>query len=287
MKHLGTLFTLSIVLFWVLMNTLLVHRELELRNQDHYQRGVIAFLGDSLVRERWMGIYREHKKVGYSGYVLEKVPALEGVEYNLDVETLWRGKLPLPGILADLAGKKNQLEIQGQLVLDGKLKPRKLRVDISLTLLEGSILSHTHRFFIVGERVEEDVHIKFSAGEKDLFEIRTPADDFTLSDGLTPTLPVAGYKVGESYRLRVFDPLAFAHLDLGDNTALIHVKEQRTEEVNGLLTDVYVLETQFRGTKTISLVTTAGEVLEQKLGPPLNLILRREVSREKAIRGFR
>lgn len=284
MRLLGTLFTMSIVAFWVVMNALLVEREVALRNQDHYHRGVNAFLGNSLGREHWMSIYRRHKKVGYSGYMLEKVPALEGVEYNLNVETLWRGALPLPEFLSRLAGDRNQLHVQGQLVLGADLKPRQLHVDISLTLLRGSSFARTHRFFVTGERAGDKLRAQLSFGENRLFEVNLPVDDLTLSDGLTPALPVAGYKVGDSYRLHVFDPLD--PFGLGSETVLVRVTDQKTQEINGLPLDIYVLETEFRGTKSSSTVTASGEVLEQTLGPPLGLVLRRENSRKQARMGF-
>jgi hypothetical protein len=74
MKGLGWVLTCAVLVFWGTMNTLLVRRQQELNEFGKYRQGVHEFLGPERRKERWMGIYHKHKKIGYTGFEMEKVP---------------------------------------------------------------------------------------------------------------------------------------------------------------------------------------------------------------------
>ena len=281
MKHLGTISVYGVIGFWLLMNALLVLREVETTKLEGLQRGVNRFLGSELKRERWMAIYRksknEHKKVGYTGLSMEKLYSEEGVEYHVVVETFFRGSLPFQGFFSKQGLTDSSLSVAGEVILDQDLEPRKLHVDVTLDFLGRTDL----KIYITGKRQGEKFLITVLNGAGKVLEVPIPLEKFTLSDGFAPALPVAGFRVGESYRLRVFDPLA-----LGSQTAVVRVVGQRTEEIHGALVDVYELETEWRGNRMHTLVTDSGEVIRQELGGLPGIVLQHEKSREHAMKGF-
>jgi hypothetical protein len=287
LRLLGTLFTAAIVAFWLVMNTVLIRRELEIRSLDRYQRGLADFLGPLQRRERWMGIYQGHRKIGYSGFVVERDDPLEGREYRMTIETLCQGELPeqglLGGLLRGLGG--NRLEISGDLRLDRELKPLDLRLDLRLLLLQGTSASRAEHFFLSGRRQESSFIVTVRHGEEQLLELGFPVDRLVLSDGLAPCLPLAGYKAGESYRTNVFDPLGA--LGFGSSPATVRVLSQEPKEVGGMRLDVFELETELRGSKSRSWVTANGELIRHEMGPPLGIVLKLEESREQATREFK
>jgi hypothetical protein len=291
LKYLSTLVTGGIIFFWIAMNMIFFWRQFEMRKLDRYQRGVSEFLGNDLKRERWMGIYRQaetvRKKKGYTGLILEKIYGEEQLEFHVVVETFYRGVFPMQGLLSGYAGSTNSLKINGRMIFDRDFKPIHLEVKLQLKFLEGTSFAGSRVFFIRGDREkmgkeeQEKLLVKVFEQESEVFRLPLPLEGFTLSDGFSPVLPVAGFKVGETFQIRVFNPLGF----LG-STATVRVLGQRTEEVNTVMVDVYELETEIGGTKTLSLVTEGGEIIQQQLGPPLGLILRYETSRRSARRGL-
>ena len=289
MKSLGTISVFAIVAFWVLMNGVLVWREAKLRQLGRNQRGFNEFLGNELRRERWMEIWlktkTEHKKVGYTGFALEKVLSEEGVEYHASVETFFAGSMPLLRFFSKDLAELNRFKLEGQLILDADLKPLHLHV----TGLLPKVFGDNEHFFVTGKREGETFETTLAWGEMKL-PFSLALEDLTLSDGFAPVLPVAGFEIGETYRMRVFDLLtAIASgtpLPGVDNTAVVRVVEQRTEDVDGVLIDVYLLEMDWRGSKIRSLVTKDGEVIRQELGNPAGFVLERARSREHATKGF-
>lgn len=288
MKHLATFLSAGIVAFWMAMNTRLVLQDLELRSLDRYQQGVNTFLGAALRRERWLGIYESQKKVGYSGYALEKVHALEGTEFHASVETLWRGSLPLPFELPESLRGSNQLEIHGEMTLDVEMRPLRMHIDLDLTLLEGTALRRTESFRLTGRRERSRflVQVRCAAAQ---FEVPLALDRLVLSDGLAPAVPIAGCEVGDTYRVPVVDPLSnlTSLLGLGGQSATVTVVGKEVRPVGGVPADVFKLETKYRSVVTQSWVTASGEVVRQELGPPLGLVLKQEPSREQAVKGVR
>ena len=272
------------MIFWLTMNGIVLHREIEYRRQGQFKSGLEHFLGTAHQRDRWMSIYSGGKKVGYTGYEVERIFAAEGTEYQINVVTLHRGELPLPSLLKRLMNDSNQVDLRGRLILDEELRPLRLRLDVRLDLLEGTALERNVSAYVVGRRVEDSFSVTLSQGESDLFQIHLPLDKLTLSNGLAPTLPVAEYEVGKTYRMPVFDALSSFGLD--QEEASVFVASKGPRDVDGMLVDVFELETRFRETTSHSWVTQDGRILRQDLGPPLDLTLRLESSERSARRGF-
>jgi len=292
-KHLGTLNTFLIVAFWVAMNSLLVWNDIESRRQRAFKRGVDSFLGDLSTRESWLSIHQDHRKVGYSGYTMEKLHTTKGIEYQIAVETLYRGKWPLPDFLTRLLANSNQLWIQGRLFLDEALLPTTLRMDIVLTSLRGTSIEQVRNVSLTGERRSERFVVGVRLGNGDDgndeaarpdFQIALPVEKMMLSNGISPTLPVADYEPGKRYRVSVFDPLSSLGFD--SDSATVEVIEKRVREVDALLVDVFEVETRFRGQTSRAWVTARGETLRQEIREPFNLLLLKEKDRPGARREF-
>ncbi|MGQ9590454.1 MAG: hypothetical protein ACUVYA_09205 [Planctomycetota bacterium] len=262
MKPAGTILTALIVFFWVAMNGLLVRRQLSIRRQDRYRLAVSEFLGSELRRERWLGIYRKGRKIGYSGWSFEKVLAAEGFEFLTTLES---------AIALDVLGRDVPLEIQGSMVLDADLRPKALRLD--------ALVAKNVRVEVAGKAEGERFRLEVRQGQVVLASLSAPREELLLGDGLAPSLPVSGLRVGDSFSVPCFDPMTMSR-----SQAEVKVVRSEIREVEGLLTDVFELETRYRNMESRSWVTSAGELLRQEFGPPLEDVVLRREARETARR---
>lgn len=265
MKTLNFVLALGILVYWLAMNSLVVLREREVRSLDQYRAGVSEFLGPSLLRERWLGIYKRNRKIGYTGYTFEKVYAVEGVEIQSTLES----KMQM-----ELLGIPRKVEMDGSLVLDGDMKPLRLRLDLSVE----SLASLT----VLGALRGNQFVVTVKQGKVPLLEIPLPREELHLGNGLVPALPVAGFEVGETFKVPCFDPMTLSRA-----MTTVKVASKSAREIDGFTADVYCLETMFRGLTSKSWVTGAGELVRQEFGPPLDDIVLRRETREGARRAFK
>lgn len=270
MRVTGVAVTALIVVFWVGMNSLLVLRQHRFRTQDRHRQAVNAYLGDELLRERWLGIYRDNKKVGYSGYVFEKVFVEEGTEVHSRLESVVEVDF--------LFGIPVRVDLQGSLVLDGELRPLRLRLEVVIANMLSTIFT--------GEAEGERFLVEASQGGAEPIRVSLPRDELFLGDAIGPSLPVSGLAVGDEFEVPYFNPLS-SILDTAPSVCSVRVVSRSEQEVEGLLADVFELETEFGNMRSRSWVTSTGEVLRQEFGPPLEgLVLRRE-RKENARRFFK
>ena len=109
-----------------------------------------------------------------------------------------------------------------------------------------------------------------------------PLEKLTLGNSLVPDLPLAGLKEGESFQVNMFDPIFFTSRPVD-----VEVVSLDTQKIDGLLVDVYTLESTFRGFKSTTLVTRDGTVLRIHLERPFKGVkLRHEKSAATARRGI-
>ncbi len=285
MKYFGLAIAVLIFLFWSTMNTLLVKRQLEVKQLGLYQQKVNLFLDNSRRRERWLGIYKHsdhrRRKLGYTGTIVEMRQGAEGREYHtkmesvINMELFGQGAMLLQGFLG-----KGNLKISGDLVQDAEMRPLNLTVE--LTFPNGRhILIQGERQLIPGELQVERFILKTHNEAFDIPPLSMPLDKLKLGNSLVPDLPFAGLKEGESFRVRTFDPVFFT-----PRTVEVNVVSLDTKQIDGLLVDVFTLETTFRGVKNTALVTRDGTVLRMKLGPPLDGIILRHESPDTVKKGF-
>lgn len=279
MKHLGIAVTLLILIFWSTMNTLLVRRQIEERQLGLYQQKVHRFLDSTRHRERWLAIYkrtdRRRRKIGYTGSTLDVLQGPEGTEYHTKIETsinmeiFGQGALLLKGLLGT-----GHLEIKGLLVQDAEMRPFTLTVELTFP--------NQRHIIIQGERREDRFILKAYHEDLAIPPLSMPLEKLTLGNSLVPDLPVAGLKEGEKFQVNTFDPVFFTSRPVD-----VEVVSLDTQEIGGLLVDVYTLESTFRGFKSTTLVTRDGTVLRMKMGPPFEgVTLTHEKTAEKAKRGI-
>ncbi len=286
MKYIETFFSLLIIAFWISMNALLISREAELEKVGQFKGGIQGYLAGANLRESWMTIRSKGKRIGYSGYTVEKLYIDGGNEYHIGIETVYRGRLPVPTILASFLPDNRQFELNGLLVLDEDMRPLSLRMNLSLATFRRQTETARASFLLVGRDREDQflVELFHEEDEAALLAVKLPSDKLTLSNGLAPTIPIAGLKQGKTYRVPVFDPLS--SLGFGSESATIEVLRKEARKIGGLFVDTWVVETRY-GSKTISSwVTSGGEVLRQELGPPLDLVMTKVTNRKRALEGL-
>jgi hypothetical protein len=255
LKHLGTLLTLAIFAFWAAMNSLVVIREKERKDLDKYRQGVSSFLGGDLYRERWLGIYKKNKRIGYTGYVFEKVFAAEGVEVHSSVECRME---------IDIFGRPQAVSLTGNLILDEGMRPVQLRMDAHL--------DRALSMAVTGKRRDGGFAIEARAGPLKLLDLSLPLEELHLGNGLVPSFPISGFKVGDEFQVPCFDPIVMSR-----SPATVRVVSKEERSIEGFRAEVFVLETEFHGKKSRTWVTDAGELLRQEFAPPLDdIVLRRE-----------
>jgi hypothetical protein len=265
LKFIGYLLTLAIFAFWASMNTKVILRQQEIETQDRYRASVTRYLGNELLRERWLGVYRKNKKIGYTGETYEKVLAAEGFEIHATIESRME---------IDFFGKSLPVSTHGFLVLDARLRPMSLRVDIDA----GGVFAISVR----GESKGGEFALVVERGGTPVLRIPVPRGEMLVGNGLVPALPISGFRVGDEFRVPCFDPIRMER-------SLVEVKvaSHRVKEIDGLLTEVFSLETRFREFTSKSWVTATGELLRQEFGPPLEDIILRRESRDNARRYFK
>jgi len=257
MRVLGILFTLAVVLFWFLMNGLLIERVIQYGKLDEYRRGVIDFLGDQVRRERQMGIYRNKKRIGQTRFAMERIYEHDEMGYKIEFSTR---------VDIDLLGMGGRLILEGTAALDSLMVPRNLKGEIGL----GGI-----QLLLEGFRQGEEFRLLLKSNQQVVFQHRTPLQELILSDGMAPILPVAGLESGEIYRVMAFDPI-FRENEMVE----MRVLEKDERFVDGIKVDCYKVEMQYRGMTILSRITADGEVISQEI-PSILVKLVREPYREE------
>ena len=166
MRLLGWLTTIVIVLFWGTMNTMLVVRQRELKELGKYRQGVQEFLGPERQRERWLGVYHNHKKIGYTGFQMEKVPLADkefDFEFWTTIESVFR---------FDLFGRGNNLKFKATLTQDNEMEPTHLHGELAIEKVAALQL--------IGTREDDGFRLTIKQGGLKLFSVRLPLDDFFL-----------------------------------------------------------------------------------------------------------
>ncbi len=263
----GPFATAAVVLFWLLMNGLVLRDAAEYRGLDQYRRGVIDFLGKNVRRERWMGIYRKSRRLGHTGFSIERRFDQQGMGYRMDFSTrveidIWgRG-----GAAEGGTGAATGVEIDGWITLDAAVIPEEVHAKVAVG---------PARLTLAGARREGHFHVALkNAEDRIAFQTKFPLREIQLGDALAPLPPVSGLSVGQVYRVNVFDPIF--HEDAMAETT---VKAAARKEADGILVDCFELETRLRGIVFRSFVTRDGEVLRQELPP--DIILLRESRRPR------
>ena len=249
----------AIVCFWITMNGLVVRRAIEYQGLDEYRRGFTDFLGNRLSRERWMGIYRERRRIGHTGFTVERRLGRDDMGYRVEFSTR---------IEIDLFGRGGELLLEGESELDLELLPEKLSAKLSVPLdAAGSTIR------IEGKRDGDSFRIQVDSPLGPLSH-RFALRPMHFGDGLAPLPPLAGLKPGDIVRIPVFDPIL---LERTESTTRVVAEEMKS--IDGAKVDCLDLETHYRGIRITALATRDGEFLRCDLPAPLNVTLMHEATR--------
>ncbi len=257
--------TLGILSFWVIMNTQLVVRQIERNNLGRFPSRVNKVFQNETFQENWMGIYKDNKKVGYTGFSIERVFPKEGVRHHMNMDTFVQVKI---------LNKPFDLTLKGFAITDDKMLPMNLNLVVSSGPLKLNVL---------GERVMVEGNEKFkinaSSGDFINFDKILPLENLVIDNGVTLNIP-GGVEGGDNFLVPVVNPLTGEN-----NPAKVTVIEKTMLKIDGHKLDCFKVQIQMNRTNFHSWVTEDGIVLRQEFPPPFNYVLKKQ-SRREAERGF-
>ena len=188
------------------------------------------------------------------GFIRERVTPLES-GYRVEQT----GELTIT-----VLGRERRMRIEGstETGADGKLREFSFRLSTSS---RQSLFETT----VVGTVEGDELVLTISSPRSERTERRPLAEPIVLPLNLYYSLAAHGWATGESYRVRLFDPLT-----LSEGEAVIEVKELEIVRWGGREEEAYRLETTFAGLTTTAWVNESGELLQEET--PLGWTLRKE-----------
>ena len=163
-------------------------------------------------------------------------------------------------------------EQKGELLLNLLGRERRVRMEGSAeTGRKGELRNFTFRLStssrrspfetrVEGEVKGDELHLRIRSGSSpERVERRVIVDPIVLPLNLYYTLAARGIEPGDSYRLRLFDPMTVSE---GDATIL--VREREVVRWGGREEEAFRLQTTFAGLTTTAWVNERGEVLQEE-----------------------
>ncbi len=235
----------SILLFWLVMLGLLIHRSY-IKPASVIALDVITEEGVH-AGEEWFGIYQQGRKIGYAHTQV----ALEGPTYHLFEES--------------------ELDI---LVMETVQRVRTVinsyaSKNFLLQYFDFSMQSSMTNMQIKGAVVKKELVLDITSGgqtRKERFKLQEPP---YLSPNIKPALILRGLEPGRTYRFPVFSPLT-----MNTDDALITVEAKETIKVGDKEVPVYRLKESLQGMVTTSWINEEGETIKEV--SPLGYMLLRE-----------
>jgi hypothetical protein len=173
-------------------------------------------------------------------------------------------------------------EQQGELTLNLLGRERRVRMEGSAeTGRKGELRAFTFRIStssrrspfettVVGEVSADELRLRIRSGSsQERVETRIVTEPIVLPLNLYYSLAARGLNPGDTYRLRLFDPMTVSEGD-----AVIVVREREIVRWGGREEEAYRLQTAFAGLTTTAWVNERGEVLQEET--PLGWTLLKE-----------
>jgi hypothetical protein len=239
----------AILLFWLVMMGLLVHR-------TYFQPTSVIAL-DIVTQEgvrsgdEWFGIYQQGRKIGYA----HLRTMLDGDAYRLseesEMDVLALGRVQRVRTAVNAYTTKNFLL---------KYFDFSLRSDASSMDIKGAVV----RNHLVVDIV--------TAGEarKERFPIKGP---LYLTPSVRPAVVLLGLEPGKRHRFPLFNPATMSMED-----AFVSVMARETRKIGDRDVTVYQLKESFQGMEAYSWVTQDGETIREE--SPLGFMLLKETQAE-------
>lgn len=242
---LAKLLKTSILLFWIVMLGLLVHRS--------YIRPASVIAIDAITEEgvrageEWFGIYQQNRKIGYAHTRI--VP--EGPAYHLFEESELDVKV-LDSV------QRIRTEIDSYASRNFLLRYFTFRLHSSLTNME-----------IKGAVVKKRLVLDITTGGRTRKERIKLTEPPYLSPNVRPALVLMGLEPGRKYRFPLFNPATMSAED-----AHITVEGKESIKIGDREVPVYRLTESFQGMETSSWISEEGETIKEV--SPLGYVLLRE-----------
>jgi hypothetical protein len=179
-------------------------------------------------------------------------------------------------------GSGFRAEQKGELTLNLLGRERRVRMEGSAECgRKGEIRAFTFRLStssrrspfettVLGEVQGDELHLRIRSGSSpERVEQRIIVDPIALPLSLYYTLAARGLTPGETYRLRLFDPMTVSEGD-----ATIAIREREVVRWGGREEEAFRLQTTFAGLTTTAWVNERGEVLQEET--PLGWTLLKE-----------
>jgi len=237
------LLNIGTLLLWFIMMFLLVDREIYPMTSKQNVISYRYFLPkELLLREHWMGIYFNDKKVGYSNTTVSAYEEKGFSGYEISNET---------EMFVFLLGEHQKIFFKGSAMVDTNYNLRNFEFDLKT----GSEIIK-----VIGKLIKKDiVDLKIITGggiiEK---EVQVPRDVF-IANILTPLEFLGKLSVGKTFLIDVLEPFT-----LTVEKVRLFVKEKVDFIDQQKPVKAYLVEIDYKGLKLKSWVSEEGEILKEE-----------------------
>ncbi len=242
-KALLKLFNITTLLLWIVMMFLLVDREIYPMTSGQNIASYRYFLPkELLLRDHWMGIYFNDKKVGYSNTAVSAYEEKGFSGYEIRNET---------EMFVFLLGEYQKVFFNGSAMVDTNYNLKNFKFNLN---------TGSQRISVVGKLLRKNVIDLRIASGADVIkkEIQVP-DDIFIANLLTPLEFLGKLASGKTFTLNVLEPFT-----LTVEKVKIYIKEKVDFESQNKLIRAYVVETEYKGLKLKSWVSEEGEILKEE-----------------------
>ncbi|MGH9318495.1 MAG: transglutaminase-like domain-containing protein [Vicinamibacteria bacterium] len=164
----------------------------------------------------------------------------------------------------NLLGRERRVEMEGSAETGAKGELRRFSFRLSTSSRRSPFET-----LVLGEVERDELRLTIRSGGSERIEHRIVVEPIVLPLNLYYSLAARGLTPGDTYRLRLFDPMT-----LSEGDAVIAVKDLEIVRWGGREEEAHRLLTTFAGLTTTAWINDRGEVLQEET--PLGWTLRKE-----------
>jgi hypothetical protein len=240
-----TLLCVAAISFWLVMVALLINR---LYFPDVYEISVSAAPApESVLGDRWYGIYMRGGKIGYM--VTATRPVGDG--YLITEQSFMR---------LNTLGTVQDVKMRTSTYVDQAFGLRSFDFKLS---------SQSADFRVKGELKARKLYLNIITGGHETESTLLLKDTPYLWTNLRPFIAASGLEAGKKYRTFLFDPTTMANAEM-----IVEVVGAETLTLNGIESKAFKLRETFKGLVVNSWLDEEGETLKEE--SPIGLLMVRE-----------